>query len=107
MEDQEQIQAEISKHMPFAEFLRIFNRIDELKHEEEAKLKALGDLQKMYVSANSDEQREAVKQMVVQIRELSRQHRQEIRALNDEIQKAMPFAQAQDLYKRWVSASAS
>ena len=96
---------EISRHMTLDEFLQIHQRLAELRAEEEAKLKALADLQKMYLAANSDAQRDAVKETVGKIRELSRQHRQEIRLLNDRIQQKMPFTLAADLYSRWLKAT--
>lgn len=103
MNELKDLQTEIGRHMPYDDFVRIHRRLAELRGEEEAKLKALADLQKMYLAANSDPQREAVKEMVGKIRELSRQHRLEMRALNDEIQQKMPFQLAAELYVRLLA----
>ena len=67
------------------DFVRIQQRLAELRKEEEAKLVALSELQKAYLSANSDAQRDAVKETVGKIRELSKIHRQEIRELKQKL----------------------
>jgi hypothetical protein len=107
IDDLVKLQAEIGRYMPYDDFVRIHRRLSGLRAEEEAKLKALADLQKMYLAANSDAQREAVKEMVGKIRELSRQHRQEMRSLNDEIQQKMPFHLAAELYQRLLAIDAA
>jgi len=95
---------EISKYMPYEEFVRIQERLAELRREEEKKLQALAELQKTYVSANTDSERDYVKQMVGKIRDLSKAERQEIRLLNQEIAKHMTLEQANDFFQRLLQA---
>ncbi len=94
------LKQEIEQYMPYDEFAVIQQRLSELRMEEEAKLAALAELQKAYLSANSDAQREAVKETVGKIRELSKIHRQEIRELNQRLLKHMTLEQAKDLYEK-------
>lgn len=94
------VRAEIATYMPVDEFLRIQDRLAELRHEEEQKLKALAELQQYYVDARSDGDRDKVKAAVAEIRELSKTTRQEIRALNAELSKHMPLDVARSLYDR-------
>ena len=96
-----QIQSEISVYIPYEDFVRIENRLEELKKEEDAKLQALSDLQQAYVSANSDFEKNYVKEMVGQIREMSRTARAEIRALNQEIvAHNLTLERARELYQK-------
>jgi hypothetical protein len=98
----DQIVARITERMKLDEFLRIQERLAYLRKEEEDKLKALAELQAVYVSANSDEQREMVKQTVGQIRELSRKTREEIRSLNSTIHQHMELSEARELYEQYL-----
>lgn len=107
MSQLEDLKAEIGRYMPYDDFVRIHRRLAELHSEEEAKLKALADLQKMYLAANSDPQRDAVKEMVGKIRDLSKQNRQEMRSLNNDIQQKMPFNLAAELYQRLLAIEKS
>ena len=70
------------------------------------KLNALAELQKAYLSANTDEQRDMVKDAVAQIREISRKTREEIRALNSKIYERMPLAEAKELYEQYKRSGA-
>ena len=97
----------ITSRMPLDEFLRIQERLAFLRREEAEKLKALAELQEVYVSANSDQQREMVKEMVGQIRELSRNTREEIRSLNSKIHQHMELAEARELYAEYQTATQS
>jgi len=90
--------------MSLEEFIRIHERLAFLRNEEELKLKALAELQKVYASANSDQQRDLVKDAVAQIRELSRKTREEIRALNSVVYQRMPLQEAKDLYEKYLQA---
>ena len=87
--------------MPLEEFLKIQERLAFLRNEEELKLKALADLQQIYVSATSDQDREMVKQAVGQIREISKKTREEIRSLNSLIYQRMSLEEAKDLYEKY------
>jgi hypothetical protein len=102
---QEQIEAEICARMPLQEFLKIQERLAFLRNEEELKLKALAELQQVYLAATSDERREMVKQAVGQIREISKKTREEIRALNSAIFQKMPLDEAKQLYEKYLTAS--
>jgi hypothetical protein len=97
-----EIESEITKHMPLDEFLRIHERLAYLRKEEEDKLSALAELQKTYLSANTEQQQEMVKNMVGQIRELSRKTREEIRSLNSIVFQHMPLQLARELYDRYL-----
>jgi hypothetical protein len=101
------IEAEIRKHMPMDEFLRIHERLAYLRNEEENKLTALAELQKTYLAANTQEQQEMVKQMVGQIRELSRKTREEIRSLNSIVYQHMPLQLAKEVYEQYLEAARS
>ena len=101
----DEIVTRITQLMPLEEFLRIQQRLTFLRKEEEDKLKALAELQTVYVSANSDEQREMVKQMVGQIRELSRKTREEIRSLNSTIHQHMELSEARELYEQYLTGT--
>src|SRR5438477_10474700 len=96
--DHQEIREEIARYIDFDKFIRIENRLQELRAEEDSKLAALAELQKRYVAANSDFEREAVKQTVGKIRDLSKIHRQEIRALHSELEKYLPVKLAEELY---------
>jgi len=102
-----EIEEEIAKSMSLEEFLQIQHRLRDLHHEENAKLQALAELQQVYLSANTDAERDMVKQTVGQIRELSRLTRAEIRKLNSRIVEHMPLEQARDLFSRYEQASIS
>ena len=99
-----EIEAEISKHMPLDEFLRIHERLAYLRKEEENKLSALAELQKTYLAAYTEQQQEMVKNTVAQIRELSRKTREEIRSLNSIVFQHMPLPLAKELYERYLEA---
>jgi len=101
----EQIEAKIGAKMPLQEFLRIQERLIILRNEEDLKLKALAELQQVYVAAGSDEQREMVKQAVGQIREISKNTREEIRALNSTLVQKITLDEAKELYERYQKAS--
>ena len=90
--------------MEAQEFLRIQARLAELKEEEDHKLIALSQLQKAFVGANSDAERDYVKQTVGQIREMSRSARQEIRELRQRLANNMTIEKADELYARWLMA---
>jgi hypothetical protein len=100
----DEIIAEITKHFPLEEFLQIHDRLAVLRKEEADKLKALAELQATYVSSITDRERENVKTIVGQIRELSRKTREEIRALNVRIHGKMELADAKELYERYLAA---
>ncbi|MCI0442438.1 hypothetical protein L0152_04365, partial [bacterium] len=89
-----EIEKEISKVMPLDEFLQIQRRLRELHREENVKLQALGELQQVFLSANTDAERDMVKQAVAQIRELSKATRAQIRELNSKIAQHMSLEQA-------------
>lgn len=91
---------EITALMPYETFLQIHERQAQLRRDEEQRLEMLAGLQKSYLSALSDEEREKVKQMVGKIRELSRAAREEIRSLNQEIQTHMPVEKAREMYQK-------
>ncbi len=99
-----EVEAAITKHMSLDEFLRIHERLAYLRAEEENKLKALAELQKTYLAANTERQQEMVKNTVGQIRELSRKTREEIRALNSIVFQHMPLPLAKELYEKYVEA---
>ena len=101
-----QIQKEISRYIPMDKFLRLQERLTELRKEEEEKLKALAELQKAYLAANSDSDREVVKMTVRKIRELSKLTRTEIRSLTQELSNHMPLSLAHDFYQRLLEAQA-
>jgi hypothetical protein len=86
------------------EFLRIHERLAYLRKEEENKLTALAELQKTYLAANTEQQQEMVKNMVGQIRELSRKTREEIRSLNAIVFQHMPLQIGKELYDRYLEA---
>jgi hypothetical protein len=100
----EEIEQQITSRMPLEEFLKIQERVAILRKDEDMKLNALGELQKAYLAANTDEQREMVKDAVGQIREISRKTREEIRALNSKIYERMPLAEAKELYEKYLTA---
>ncbi|MCI0413560.1 hypothetical protein L0222_12275 [bacterium] len=100
------IEAEIDKHMPLDEFLRIHERLAYLRKEEEDKLGALAELQKAYLAANTEQQQEMVKNAVGQIRELSRKTREEIRSLNSIVFQRMPLQLARELYQSYLDLTA-
>jgi regulator of sirC expression with transglutaminase-like and TPR domain len=102
----EEIEKQITLRMPLEEFLRIQERLAVLRKDEDMKLKALAELQKAYLAANTDEQQEMVKDAVAQIREISRKTREEIRALNSKIYEHMPLADAKDLYEKYLASKA-
>jgi regulator of sirC expression with transglutaminase-like and TPR domain len=102
----EEIEKQITLRMPLEEFLRIQERLAVLRKDEDMKLKALAELQKAYLAANTDEQQEMVKYAVAQIREISRKTREEIRALNSKIYEHMPLADAKDLYEKYLASKA-
>lgn len=101
------IEIEISKMMPLEEFLQIQRRLRELHHEENVKLQALGELQQVYLSANTDAERDMVKQAVSQIRELSKATRTQIRELNSKIAEYMSLELAFDLFSRYEEAASA
>ena len=100
-----EIENEIVARMPLEEFLQIQERLAFLRNEEELKLKALAELQKAYLSANTEQQQEMVKGAVAQIREFSRKTREEIRALNSKIYEHMQLADAKELYEKYLNAN--
>lgn len=102
-----EIEQEISRIMPLEEFLQIQRRLRELHHEENVKLQALAELQQVYLSANTDAERDMVKQAVAQIRELSKSTRSEIRELNNKIAERMSLEQAFDLFSRYEEAASA
>ena len=85
--------------------MRIHERLAYLRKEEENKLRALAELQKAYLAANTDQQQEMVKNTVGQIRELSRKTREEIRSLNSIIFQRMPLQLARELYDNYLEAT--
>jgi hypothetical protein len=102
-----EVEAEITKYMPLDEFLQIQERLAYLRKEEENKLIALAELQKTFLAANSEQQQEMVKNMVGQIRELSRKTREEIRSLNSIVYQHMPLQSAKELYEKYLEAGRS
>jgi regulator of sirC expression with transglutaminase-like and TPR domain len=102
--NQSEIETQIADRMSLDEFLRIQERLVFLRGEEEMKLKALAELQQVYVSASTDQQRDLVKEAVAQIREISRKTREEIRALNSVIYERMPLEEAKQLYEKYLQA---
>lgn len=100
----QEIVARIEERMPLEEFLQIHYRIMELRKEEEAKLNALAEIQKVYLSATTDEEKELVRQTVADIRELSRKARLEIRSLNTRILASMSMDESNDLFARYEAA---
>src|SRR5262245_36763780 len=102
-----EIEKEISDVMPLEEFLQIQRRLRELHHEENVKLQALAELQQVYLSANTDAERDMVKQAVGQIRELSKVTRTQIRELNGKIAVYMSLEQAYDLFSRYEEAASA
>jgi hypothetical protein len=103
----QQIEEEISKVMPVEEFLQIQRRMRELHHEENVKLQALAELQQVYLSANTDAERDMVKEAVGQIRELSKSTRSQIRELNTKIAEYMSLEEAFDLFSRYEEAASA
>ena len=101
------IEIEISKKMPLEEFLQIQRRLRELHHEENVKLQALAELQQVFLSANTDAERDMVKQAVSQIRELSKATRTQIRELNSKIAEYMSLELAFDLFSRYEEAASA
>jgi hypothetical protein len=106
MQDPEQIRQEIAGYMDCDVFVRSLTRLAELKKEEEAKLRALAELQQAYVAANSEADYEQIKQMVVRIREMSKLARAEIRDLKQQILAHMSLEKANDLYERFLQSTA-
>lgn len=102
-----EIEKEISKVMPLEKFLQIQRRLRELHHEENVKLQALAELQQVYLSANTDAERDMVKEAVGQIRELSKSTRSEIRELNNKIAERMSLEEAFDLFSRYEEAASA
>jgi hypothetical protein len=100
-----EIEQEIGELMPLDEFLQIQRRLKDLRFEEDAKLRALAELQQVYLSAYTDQERDLVKEAVGKIRELSRSTRQEIRELNNRIVQYMSLEQARDLFERYEKSS--
>jgi len=96
------LEKEINALMPYESFLQIHERQATLRQEEEERLKMLAELQKTYVAASTDQEREKVREVVGKIRELSRAAREEIRSLNREIQSHMPIERARELYQRLI-----
>ena len=96
------LEREIAALMPMESFLQIHNRLKQLRKEEEQKLAFLSELQKSYIQAGSDEERDKVKEMVGKIRELSKIAREEIKTLQREIQNFMPIERAREFYKIYV-----
>jgi hypothetical protein len=86
---EDRLKKEIEQHMPYDEFARIQTRLHELRAEEEAKLKALSELQAVFINSTTDQEKEMVKQTVGKIRDLSKAARAEIRQLNDELLQHM------------------
>lgn len=82
--------------MPYEEFVRIQVRLRELRAEEEAKLKALAELQPVFVNATTDQEKEMVKHTVAKIRDLSKAARAEIRQLNDRLLRHMSSDQLKE-----------
>ena len=101
MSNKSKIEADIAGHMRLEDFLRIHARLNELKREDEQKLQALAELQQYYNAAGSDKEREKVRSAVAQIREISRQTREDIRLLKIELSRHMPLDQALKLYQEW------
>jgi hypothetical protein len=104
-EANEKIRQQIASYIDCDTFIRIQERLAELRKEEEAKLNALADLQKAYNSASSDAERENVKQIVGKIREISRTARVEIRELKQQILAHMPLERATELYNQLLNSS--
>ncbi len=101
------IRDEIQKYMDFEEFIRIQGRLKFLRGEEEAKLRALAELQQAFLAANTDLEREKVSYAVANIRELSRKTREEIRSLNSEIIKHMSLELAKSLCEKFSAEARS
>ena len=89
--------------MPFDEFARIQMRLKELRAEEEAKLKALAELQSVFVNATTDQEKEMVKQTVGKIRDLSKAARVEIRQLNDQLLQRMNSEQLKEFADAFIA----
>lgn len=104
-QETERVIDEISVHMPPKEFIRIHERLEQLRQEEEDKLKALAELQKAYLAAGTEWEQDQVRSAVGQIRELSRKTREEIRSLNSEIVRYLPLERARELYERLLKSS--
>ncbi len=100
-----EIEQEIGELMPVDDFLQIQRRLRDLRFEEDAKLRALAELQQVYLSANTDEERDLVKDAVAKIRDLSRATRQEIRDLNNRIVAFMPLDVARELFERYEKSA--
>ena len=97
----QKLQEEIRAYLPFEEFIRIEKRLEQLRGDEENKLLALRDLQKAYLSANSDFEQNYVKEMVAKIREMSKIARTEIRSLNQIIvDHNLTLEMARNLYEK-------
>ncbi len=96
------LRLELEQYIPYEKFIQIQQRLSELRREEEAKLMALAELQKAYLAANSDSQRDAVKETVGKIRELSKIHRQEIRELNQQLLQHMTLEQAKTFSEKLI-----
>lgn len=104
MPKKSEIQTEIEQHLHFEDFLRIQKRLTDLRNEEEKKLLVLADLQRAFVGANTDFERDYVKQTVARIRELSKAARAEMRKLKQELLQHLTLDEANDLYDRWQKA---
>ena len=100
-----EIEQEIGELMPVDDFLQIQRRLRDLRFEEDAKLRALAELQQVYLSANTDEERDLVKDAVAKIRDLSRVTRQEIRDLNNRIVQFMSLDVARELFERYEKSA--
>jgi len=104
---EEEVRKQIGLLMDVDRFVEIQTRVAGLRKDENGKLAALAELQKAYLSATTDEEKEMVKQTVGRIRELSRITRLEIRALNHEIVQHMTLEQGRDLYNLLLQAQSS
>ena len=102
--EKDSVRQEISRFMDVGRFLQIQRRLEELRGEEQKKLNALSELQKVFVAANSDYERDLVKKTVGDIRELSKTTRKEIRELNEELVQSMPLDTARELYRLFLEA---
>jgi DNA-directed RNA polymerase subunit F len=102
LESLTKLKQEIAAFMSVERFLEIHRRLAELKAEEEQKLAFLAELQKSYIAAGSDLERDKVKETVGKIRELSKIAREEIRGLNQQINDVMPIEKARDFYKKYL-----
>jgi len=104
---EEEVRKQIGSLMDVDRFIEIQIRLAELRKDEDGKLVALAELQKAYLAATTDDEKEMVKETVGRIRELSRITRVEIRALNQEIVQHMPLEKARELYELLLKAKSS